>query len=102
MKRKKTKSMSSSDRNEFIVDEYYKQMKNGTFNPSERPVAGYKYNSEFYITDGHHRMAAAYRLYYETGNADFINQLINAGFASGGIQENNPFNYGYYKTSLFK
>lgn len=90
--------MSSSDRKAFIVDEYYKQMKNGTFNPSERPVAGYKYNSEFYITDGRHRMSAAYRLYYETGNADFINQLINAGFASGGIQENNPFNYGY----LFK
>ena len=77
--------------NEDMVETYLSQMRNGTF--SNNMISIMKYNGEYYITDGHSRMTAAYKYYLETKSTFYIDVLIdNARYLHV-----NPADYGYYK-----
>ncbi len=82
-------SGQKSLRNSSIVDNYFAQMKNGTFNYSNG-AAGFLHNGKTILTDGNHRMNAAIRYAIQTGDNSFINTLIK----NGNFTKANPADYG--------
>jgi len=75
------------------VAEYFEQMSNGTYKPTGG--AGYIHDGKYILTDGNHRMNAAIQHGIETGNFQYIEQLIN----KGNFIQRNPLidNYKVYK-----
>ena len=75
------------------VAEYFEQMSNGTYKPTGG--AGYIHDGKFILTDGNHRMNAAIQHGIETGNYQYIEQIIN----KGNFIRRNPLidNYKVYK-----
>ncbi|WP_259071875.1 hypothetical protein HDF24_11425 [Mucilaginibacter sp. X4EP1] len=61
-----------------VVDDYYSQMVNKTFNP-KHGVAGVIENGKYILTDGNHKMAAALRYMIEKGDPLYVEQLIKNG-----------------------
>lgn len=64
------------------VDVYKNQMRNNTFPlvPEKGVIAGYvDKKGVYYVSDGNHRMVAAVEYYNETGNPEYIKQLIKNG-----------------------
>ncbi len=52
-------------------------MRVGRFVYHENRIAGvFDRKGAYYVTDGHHRLAAALELYWETGDAQPIRQLL--------------------------
>ena len=50
------------------------------FKKPENIIAGYvDAKGNYYITEGHHRMAAAMEIYKKTGDASYINKLLSNG-----------------------
>ncbi len=80
-----------------IVDDYYKQMKNGTFNKNSG-VAGFESKGKLIITDGNHRLNAAIRYGTETGDYSYYRLLIN----NGNIQSVQNINQYLSKDRIFK
>ena len=69
-------------RNPALVKELVQAMTNGTydFNAARGIIAGYRdAKGIYYVTEGHHRMAAAFEVYKSTGNASAINGLLQNG-----------------------
>ena len=57
-------------------------MKNGTYeyNAARGIIAGYKdAKGVYYVSDGHHRVAAAQEILRTTGNSSPLNQLLKYG-----------------------
>ena len=65
------------------MDELKRKMVAGTFDyQSDVQIAGY-YHEEtrtFFLEEGHHRVAAALELAYETGNWTYFRKLVDAGY----------------------
>lgn len=50
------------------------------FKKPENIIAGYvDAKGNYYITEGHHRMAAVMEIYKKTGDAYYINKLLSNG-----------------------
>jgi len=75
--------------NTEIRDIYYEQMMKGEFDLNSQ-IGGFKSDGNYYVGDGHHRMSAALKYYYQTGDSSYINHLINTGRWTPA----NPKNYG--------
>lgn len=63
--------------NPEIVDEYYKQMANGTFDPQKSRINVYMDDQRWVINDGNHRMNAAIKYYLNTNNDYYIKTLFD-------------------------
>ena len=72
-----------------IISHYLKQMRNGTFDAS-KGAGGFIHNGKRILTDGNHRMNAAIRYGFETGNFRYVERLIN----NGNFRNANPASYG--------
>lgn len=86
---------TQSGLNRKIVDSYLSQMESGTFNND--PINIMRYNGRNYITDGHHRMTAAFRYYVNTGSTFYLDLIMN----NAHIEYVNPANYNLKKTNLW-
>ncbi|XUV83757.1 hemagglutinin repeat-containing protein [Enterobacter sp. TMH.L2] len=76
------KSMQVGLRNPQYVDELKKDMTSGNyrFTAPEGRIAGYvDSKGNYYISEGNHRMVAAQEIYKKTGDASYIEKLIQNG-----------------------
>lgn len=76
------KGMQVGLRNPKLVKDLVLAMRNGTyeFKAARGVIAGYKdAKGVYYVSEGHHRMAAAQEILKTTGNAGPLNQLIQNG-----------------------
>lgn len=64
-----------------IVNDYYEQMVNNTFDPMLKAnrIGGYTYNGKYIIGEGHHRVAAAIKYGMKTGNHNMLINMMNNG-----------------------
>ncbi|MFB0773613.1 Rhs family protein, partial [Proteus cibi] len=78
----KIKATQIGLRNPKQIDGMKKDMLDGTFDFSlpKNQVGGFvDSNGTYYMGEGHHRMVAAQEIYKETGDAKYINKLIENG-----------------------
>ena len=78
----KIKATQIGLRNPKQIDGMKKDMLDGTFDFSlpKNQVGGFvDSNGIYYMGEGHHRMVAAQEIYKETGDAKYINKLIENG-----------------------
>jgi hypothetical protein len=64
------------------VDEIKSKMRAGTFafHEPDNQIAGIRlHGTRYYVKEGHHRMAAAFELYRETGDSTDVLELIRWG-----------------------
>jgi hypothetical protein len=69
-------------KNPGLVDQIKAQMKSGQFPYDEigcRVVGVRDSNGTYHVKDGHHRMAAAFELYWEMGDSSFVRDLLTHG-----------------------
>jgi len=76
------KGLQKGLRNPALVKDLVVAMKNGTFDfkAARGIIAGYKdAKGIYYVSEGHHRMAAAVEVFKKTGNAGPITKLLQNG-----------------------
>ncbi len=64
------------------IDGIKRAMLDGSFDFKDikKRIGGYlDSKGTYHVTEGHHRMAAAQEIYKETGNSQYITQLLNEG-----------------------
>jgi uncharacterized protein (DUF1015 family) len=54
-------------------------MRNDNYDFNENKIAGYLHNNIYYVTEGHHRITSALRLWKKSGDYTFVEQLIENG-----------------------
>lgn len=82
--------------NKDIVDKYYKQMLNKSFNSYSTAI--FSYNDKIIISEGNHRISAAIKYGIETGDNTIIQKLINNARVTNG----NPSDYGLQIKDLIR
>ncbi|UKB84850.1 hypothetical protein LF887_04230 [Chryseobacterium sp. MEBOG06] len=63
--------------NPEIIGKYFEQMSNGTYKSTGG--AGYIHEGKYILLDGNHRMNAAIKYGIETGDFQYVEQIINKG-----------------------
>ena len=69
-------------KNPGLVEQIKSQMKSGQFSYDEigcRVIGIRDSNGIYHVRDGHHRMVAAFELYWETGDSSFVRNLLTHG-----------------------
>ena len=69
-------------KNPKLVGQIKNQMRSGQFPYHEmgcRVIGILDHEGTYHVKDGHHRMVAAFELYWETGDSSFVRNLITCG-----------------------
>ncbi len=75
------------------MEKYLSQMENETLDLNKIGGAGFKYQNKIIFSEGHHRMNAAIKYYYKTGDRTYIDAIIKNG--NFGEVKTPPFYYPF-------